>query len=126
LNIKRTNNCSRNATKRNMCKSFRMHGMAAKSLNAARSKAAKRMTSERGKYMRRCKGARHSHETKRAIGDYHFMHLVRWTYMRRLGRKLTPAELAWVRATHKDEIAASCKGERWVKKPRVTAPGTWT
>jgi hypothetical protein len=116
-----------------MLKIERMHGMArgatGQSKIAAKKRWAKVSKDVRiayARYMRACKGAKHSHETKRAIGHYHFMHLVRWSYMRRLGRKLTPAELAWVRATHAEEIAAHAVGVPWVKKPRVTAPGTWT
>jgi hypothetical protein len=95
--------------------------MAAKSFRVAQHKRGKQMNSARGKYMRACKGAKHAHVTLRAIGHFAYLRIVK-RYTRQLGRKLTPAELAHIRAVHADEIAASCIGQPWPKKQRASYP----
>ena len=76
-----------------------------------------------GKWLRRKKGNKHAMFTLRYIGNQKFMCLC-MRYQRKYGRKLTPAERAWIKAIHAQEIAASSAGWPWPKKPRVSWPDT--
>ena len=76
---------------------------------------------EVGRRLRRLKGQRHAMFTQRYIGHHAYMRLCK-RYKRQLGRALTPAERAWIREVHKEEIAATSIGWPWVKKPRVSYP----
>lgn len=81
--------------------------------------------SEVARKLRRAKGRKHALVTLRALGLPKFARICA-SYTRKLGRKLTPAEIAHIRIIHRDEIMATAYGEPWPKKPRVTPVGTWT
>ena len=62
--------------------------------------------------MRRVKGVRHAHVTLRSLGHFKFMRLCKY-YTRLWKHKLTPKELAHIRAIHKEEILATAIGWPW-------------